>query len=76
MMIITLLTLYGSSVLTAMMIFYILESKSYKYTLLFAIACFFSSSYGFLSGVYPFGVIEFIWGIFALNRFRNKLLKK
>lgn len=75
-MIVTLLTLYGSSVLTAMMIFYILESKSYKYTLLFAIACLFSSSYGFLSGVYPFGVIEFVWGIFAFNRFRNKTLKK
>ncbi len=75
-MIITLLTMYGSIVLAVMMIFYIMESRSYKYTLLFAIACFFSSSYGFLSGVYPFGVIEFIWGIFALNRFRNNLLKK
>ncbi len=75
-MIITILTIYGSAVLAMMMIFYILEKRNPIYTLFFALTCFGSSLYGFLSGVYPFFVIELIWGIFAIHRFtgmRKKL---
>ncbi|MEM0140103.1 MAG: hypothetical protein QXZ44_05785 [Ferroplasma sp.] len=67
------LTVYGSIVLALMMIFYLLEKRNIVYTLFFAITCFGSSLYGFLSGVYPFFVIELIWGAFALKRFiQNK----
>jgi hypothetical protein len=30
-----------------------------------------SSAHGFLSGAWPFGVVEAIWAVMALNRFRR-----
>jgi len=30
-----------------------------------------SSAYGFLSGAWPFGVVEFIWSGIALRRYRR-----
>jgi hypothetical protein len=72
-MIISILTIYGSIVLAMMMIFYLLESRSPFYSLLFGIMCFGSAIYGILAGVYPFGVIEFIWGVFSINRFLKRL---
>jgi hypothetical protein len=76
-MLISELTIYGSIVLAMMMVFYLLESRSPAYSLLFGITCFGSAIYGTLAGVYPFGVIETIWGIFAVNKFivRWKKLK-
>lgn len=76
-MLLSLLTIYGSVVLTMMMIFYLLESRSSIYTLFFAITCFGSAIYGTLAGVYPFGVIESIWGIFSISRFikRTRIAK-
>ena len=47
-------------VLFLMMIFYIKENKSSKYTLLFGIMCIGSSAYGFLAGTWPFGIIEVV----------------
>jgi hypothetical protein len=29
------------------------------------------SAYGFLQGAWPFGIVEAIWGVVALVRFRN-----
>ncbi|WP_337859850.1 hypothetical protein [Ferroplasma sp.] len=75
-MFLTLLTLYGSTVLAMMMVFYLLESRAPKYSLLFALMCFGSAIYGILSGVYPFGVIESIWGIFAINKFIKRIRMK
>jgi hypothetical protein len=37
----------------------------------FACGCALSSVYGFLSGTWPFGVVEAIWAGVALNRFRR-----
>jgi hypothetical protein len=76
-MLISDLTVYGSVVLAMMMVFYLLESRSPVYSLLFGITCFGSAVYGTLAGVYPFGVIETIWGIFAFHKFiqRQKKLK-
>lgn len=48
-----------------MMVFYALEPKSSKYTLLFGLTSVGSSTYGFLSGTWPFGVIEGAWSIIA-----------
>lgn len=52
---------YGAMVLTVMMLFYALESRNARFTLYFGITCIFSSAYGFLSGAWPFGIIEIVW---------------
>ncbi|HIH60121.1 MAG: hypothetical protein M1462_05365 [Candidatus Thermoplasmatota archaeon] len=72
-MLIGVLTIYGSVVLAIMMVFYLLESRSPVYSLLFGIMCFGSAIYGILAGVYPFGVIESIWGIFSVHRFIKRI---
>jgi hypothetical protein len=33
--------------------------------------CVLSSAYGFLSGAWPFGVVELIWSGVAVNRYRD-----
>ena len=62
------LTVYGAGVVTLMMLFYALESRSPWYTFAFGLACFGSSLYGWLAGTWPFGVVEAVWGIVALRK--------
>jgi len=62
------LTVYGATVVTLMMIFYALEARSVWFTLAFAVACFGSASYGFLAGTWPFGVVESVWGVIAWRK--------
>ena len=63
------LTIYGVSVLTFMMLMYALEERGSGFVLAFAVGCGLSSSYGFLSGAWPFGVVEAVWAAIALRRF-------
>ncbi|HZU12109.1 MAG TPA: hypothetical protein VFB58_04655 [Chloroflexota bacterium] len=63
-----LLTAYGALAVTAMLVFYTLESRSAVFVLAFAAACLASSAYGFLQGAWPFGVVELIWSGVALRR--------
>jgi hypothetical protein len=65
------ITVYGVCVLTFMMVMYALERRGRIFTLLFAVGCALSSVYGFLSGAWPFGVVELIWAGVALQRFRT-----
>jgi hypothetical protein len=53
-----------------MMTMYALEHRHPRYVLAFALGCALSSSYGFLSGAWPFGVVEAIWCFIALHRYR------
>ena len=62
------LTLFGLFSVTAMLLFYSLESRSRWFILAFAGACILGSAYGFLQGAWPFGVIEAIWSFVALRR--------
>lgn len=62
------LTLFGAVAVTAMLIFYGLESRSAAFVLAFAVACLASSCYGFLQGAWPFGVVESVWCVVALRR--------
>ena len=62
------LTLFGALAVTAMLVFYALESRSAAFVLAFAGACLASSAYGFLQGAWPFGVVELIWSGVALRR--------
>jgi hypothetical protein len=66
------LTIYGAAAVTAMLIFYALESRAAAFVLAFALACVASSAYGFMAGAWPFGVVELIWSGVALNRWRGR----
>lgn len=62
------LSLFGFFSVTAMMVFYALESKSRWFIFAFAMACGLGSIYGFLQGAWPFGVVEVVWMFVALRR--------
>jgi hypothetical protein len=62
-------TIYGVCAVTFMMVMYALESRGPRFVLLFALGCVLSSVYGFLSGAWPFGVVELIWSSIALRRY-------
>lgn len=63
------ITAYGVIVLSFMMLMYALERHGAYFVAAFAIGCALSSSYGFLSGSWPFGVLEAIWCVVAFRRF-------
>jgi hypothetical protein len=63
------LTIYGVTALTFMMAMYALEGRHRGFVLAFSCGCVLASSYGFLSGAWPFGVVEAIWALVAFRRF-------
>jgi hypothetical protein len=65
------LTIYGVTALTFMMAMYGLERRGPVFVLLFAAGCALASSYGFLSGAWPFGVVEALWSLVALRRYQQ-----
>lgn len=52
-----------------MMLMYALESRGPAFIAAFACGCALSSSYGFLAGTWPFGIVEAIWSLIALRRY-------
>lgn len=62
-------TVYGVCAVSFMMVMYALEHRGRRFILLFALGCLLSSAYGFLSGAWPFGLVELIWSGIALRRF-------
>ncbi|HEX9684041.1 MAG TPA: hypothetical protein VGA13_13235 [Acidimicrobiales bacterium] len=65
------LTLFGIVSLSFMMTMYALERRGPMFVLGFAVGCLLSSVYGFLSGAWPFGVVEIVWGAIAIRRWQN-----
>jgi hypothetical protein len=64
-------TIYGVCALSFMMAMYALEKRGRRFILLFALGCLLSSAYGFLSGAWPFGVVEVVWSGIAFRRFQH-----
>jgi len=64
-------TIYGVVALTFMMMMYALERRGRRFVVGFACGCVLSSVYGFLSGAWPFGIVELIWSGIALRRYRK-----
>jgi len=62
------LTLFGASAVTVMLLAYALEHRSAWWVLVFALACAASSVYGWLAGTWPFGVVEGVWAVVAFRR--------
>jgi hypothetical protein len=64
------LTIFGATAVTFMMVMYAFEERHRRFVLAFALGCALSSVYGFLAGTWPFGVVEAIWALIALRRYR------
>ncbi len=65
------LTAFGVTALTFMLVMYALEPRGARFILAFACGCLLSSVYAFLAGVWPFGVVEVIWAAVAVQRYRR-----
>ena len=63
------ITIFGVIALGFMMVMYALERRHRSFVLAFALGCLLSSAYGFLSGAWPFGVVEFVWAGVAIRRY-------
>ena len=70
------LTLFGLVAVTAMLVFYSLEERHTLCILGFSAACALGSVYGFLQGAWPFGIVEAIWAVVALRRWRTKIARR
>lgn len=66
------LTAFGLFAVTAMLVCYALEARSPWWTLGFAAACALGSIYGFLQGAWPFGLVEAVWALVALAKWRRR----
>jgi presenilin-like A22 family membrane protease len=64
------LSIFGLVAVTTMMLCYALERRSRWYILGFAGACVLASIYGFAQGAWPFGLVEAVWALVALRRWR------
>ena len=67
------LTLFGLVAVTLMLVFYALEDRHASFVLAFAAACAMGSVYGFLQGAWPFGLVEAVWALIALRRWRARV---
>jgi hypothetical protein len=67
------LALFGLFAVTAMLIFYAFENRSHWFVLAFGGACVLGSIYGFLQGAWPFGLVEAVWALVAMWRWRTRL---
>lgn len=66
------LTWFGLFAVSAMLLAYALEERSHWFVLGFAAACALGSAYGFLQGAWPFGLVEAVWSLVALGRWRTR----
>lgn len=62
------LSLFGLFAVSAMLLCYAFERRSHWFVLGFAAACGLGSAYGFLQGAWPFGLVEAVWSVVALQR--------
>jgi hypothetical protein len=67
------LSLFGLFAVSAMLVTYALEKRSAWLVLAFAAACALGSIYGFLQGAWSFGLVEAIWAVVAVYRWRRRV---
>ncbi len=67
------LTWSGAAAVSLMLAAYWLEPRPPWYSLGFAVACADSSLYEWLAGTWPFGVVEAVWAVVALVRWRQRM---
>jgi hypothetical protein len=64
------LTAFGAFAVTFMVLMYALERRGRGFVLAFACGCALSNAYGFLAGTWPFEIVEAVWAVIAVNRYR------
>jgi len=72
----TALSAFGLFAVSAMLICYAFEDRDPLFILAFAVACALGSTYGFLQGAWPFGLVEAVWALVALRRWRRAGLRR
>jgi hypothetical protein len=66
------LTIFGLVAVSVMLICYALEDRSHWFVLAFAGSCALGSTYGFMRGAWPFGLVEGVWSLVALRRWKSR----
>lgn len=64
------ITVFGIVALATMMMFYAFEKRNRHFTLAFSLSCVLTALYGYLSGAWPFAVVELIWAGIAFKRWK------
>jgi hypothetical protein len=72
----TALSAFGLFAVTTMLVCYAFEDRDPRFILAFAVACALGSTYGFLQGAWPFGLVEAIWAVVAFRRWRRAPLPR
>ena len=67
------LSAFGLFAVMAMLAFYAWEDRGPAFILAFAGACALASIYGFLQGAWPFGLVEAVWALVAIQRWRKRM---
>jgi hypothetical protein len=67
------ITVFGVAAVTFMVTMYALDARHRHFTLAFGCGCLLASAYGFLSGAWPFGVVEIAWAVIAVRRWRTRV---
>jgi hypothetical protein len=62
------LNIFGLFAVSVMVICYALEGRNQLFILAFAASCVLASTYGFLQGAWPFGMVEALWSVIAVKR--------
>ena len=62
---------FGVASVSAMLLFYALERRGRVWIVALALACWTSALYAWLAGVWPFSIVESVWGFVALARARR-----
>ena len=70
------LILFGLAAVTAMLLFYAFEDRSPWFVLAFAGACCWRPSTASSQGAWPFGLVEAIWAVVAVHRWRRRITSK
>ncbi len=65
------LTAFGSVAVSVMLLSYWFEPRSRWFILVFALASAATAAYSGLATVYPIMVIEALWAVVALRRFKS-----
>ena len=63
------MTAFGAIAVSLMAVSYALERRHRAFVPLFALGCSLSSAYGFAIDSIPFGLVEALWGVVAIQRF-------
>jgi hypothetical protein len=72
----TALSAFGLFAVTMMLVCYAFEDRDPWFVFGFAVACALGSTYGFLQGAWPFGLVEGVWSLVAARKWWMQRLQK